>query len=87
MNMTIAERVKFLRKQEGLTQEQLAQALFISDAAISHIENGTRKPSKGIAMKLAERYKKINQIFFSCVIFVPFLSFCFKILLFCRKFI
>ncbi len=58
MNMTIAERVKFLRKQEGLTQEQLAQALFISDAAISHIENGTRKPSKGIAMKLAERYKK-----------------------------
>lgn len=63
MNMTIAERVKFLRKQEGLTQEQLAQALFISDAAISHIENGTRKPSKGIAMKLAERYKKSTDYF------------------------
>lgn len=63
MNMTIAERVKTLRKQEGLTQEQLARALFVSDAALSHIENGFRLPSKALAMKLAERYGKSTDYF------------------------
>ncbi len=61
--MTIAERVRELRKKEGLTQEQLAQALFISDAAISHIESGFRLPSKSVAMKLADRYGKSTDYF------------------------
>ncbi len=61
--MTIAERVKALRKAEGLTQEQLARALFVTDGAISHIERGNRRPSKLIAMKLAARYNKSTDYF------------------------
>lgn len=38
-------RLKYLREQDGLTQEQLADALELSKSAISMYENGNRRPS------------------------------------------
>ncbi len=38
--MTTGERIKLIRKQLGMTQEQLAQRLGIGKAALSMIETG-----------------------------------------------
>ena len=38
--MTIGERIRLIRKQLNLTQEQLAQRLGIGKAALSMIETG-----------------------------------------------
>ena len=38
------ERVKLIRKQLGMTQEQLAQRLGIGKAALSMIETGKAQP-------------------------------------------
>ncbi len=42
--MEVGKRIKELRKQEGLTQEKLADYLNISYQAISKWENGTAYP-------------------------------------------
>lgn len=41
----IGQRVKYYRKQSGLTQEQLAERVNISDVYLSRIENGAAKPT------------------------------------------
>ena len=41
----INEQIAFLRKQKGLTQEELAQTLFVSRTAISKWESGRGYPS------------------------------------------
>lgn len=38
--MEFSEKLQTLRKQKGLTQEELAQALFVSRTAISKWESG-----------------------------------------------
>lgn len=43
--MEFSEKLQTLRKQEGLTQEELAQALFVSRTAISKWESGKGYPS------------------------------------------
>ena len=40
MNQTIGKKLKALRKNNGLTQEVLAEYLNISQSAYSRIENG-----------------------------------------------
>ena len=49
----IGERIKELRKQIGLTQEQLAKRLWVTKSIISAYENGTRFPSLEILRQLA----------------------------------
>ena len=52
--MTMGDRVKALREQKGLTQEQLAEMLgYKSKSSIGHIENGRDIPRKQI-IRLAE---------------------------------
>ena len=40
----IAEMLRFLRKQEGLTQEELANKTGLSRSRINNYENGIREP-------------------------------------------
>ena len=42
--MTIGERIKTLRKTRGLTQEELAQKLFVTFQAVSKWECGISNP-------------------------------------------
>ena len=40
--MKIGEAIKALRKKQGLSQEELAKSSFITQTALSQIENGAR---------------------------------------------
>ena len=42
---TFAERLKFLRKREKLTQKQLAEKLGVKQGSYSNWENGNREPN------------------------------------------
>lgn len=48
--MTLNER----RNEKGLSQEQLALAVGVTQASISAYELGTRRPSPEIALKIGE---------------------------------
>ena len=52
----IGEFLKKLRKEKGLTQEQLAEILFVSGRTISRWETGTNMPDLGILIRIAEFY-------------------------------
>jgi len=49
----IGERVQRLRKEKGLTQEQLADKVRVSSTYIGFIEQGQRNPSINTADKIA----------------------------------
>ena len=63
---TLNERIKHLRKEKGLTQNQLADVLGVTDKAVSTWENGSADPRMGAVQKMAdyfgikgyEKYKK-----------------------------
>jgi transcriptional regulator with XRE-family HTH domain len=61
----IAGRIKKLRKERKLTQKQWANALGISQAALSKLETGKKLPSLATLLKLREicRFASIEQIF------------------------
>ncbi|MFQ5544063.1 MAG: helix-turn-helix domain-containing protein [Nitrospiria bacterium] len=50
----IGEKLKSLRLQHSFTTRQLAQALQISQAQISRIENGLRQPSGDLIVRIAD---------------------------------
>lgn len=47
------ERVKQLRQSAGMTQEQLAERIWVSKATISNYELSERNPSPEIIIKIA----------------------------------
>lgn len=49
----IGEKIRRLRKQQGLTQEELAVKVRVSSTYIGFIEQGLRNPSINTADKLA----------------------------------
>lgn len=49
----IGERIRFLRKQKNLSQEQLAEKVWISTTHMSHIETGSTKLSLPVLVDLA----------------------------------
>ena len=51
--MDIGDRIAGLRKQAGLTQEQLAERLFVSRELVSKWEQGTRMPGYREAGEIA----------------------------------
>lgn len=59
------KRLSELRKQKGLSQEQLAGDLNISQASISNYESGTTKPDTDILKKIAEYFNVPVAHFFS----------------------
>ena len=54
MENRIAEQIRFYRKQKGLTQEQLAEAMGVSVAAVSKWEQGQSLPEIPMLMELAD---------------------------------
>ena len=57
-------RLEELRKQRGLTQEELANALEVSRQTIGSLENGRYNPSITLAFKIAKFFgMSIEDIF------------------------
>ncbi len=56
--------IEMLRKANGVTQEELAEALEVSRQTISSLENGRYNPSIILAFKIARFFNKaIEEIF------------------------
>lgn len=57
-------RLEELRKQRGIKQEELANALEVSRQTISSLENGRYNPSIQLAFKIAKYFNmSIEEIF------------------------
>lgn len=52
--MDIGKSIKKIREQRGLSQKQLADALFVSVQMVSGIECGIRQPSLNLALGMAK---------------------------------
>ncbi|MEI0738741.1 helix-turn-helix transcriptional regulator [Paenibacillus sp. JTLBN-2024] len=55
--MNRGNRIAELRDQRGWTQEELAQSIGITRAALSHYEKNRRKPDFEILTKLADKFE------------------------------
>ena len=64
--MSFSEKVKFVRSQLKLSQEDFAHELGVSFATINRWENGNYQPSR-LAKKAFEDYCKENDIVFEVV--------------------
>ena len=53
MNMAVAETIKALRKQKGVSQEKLADAIDSHQVYISEVEKGKKIPSLTILRNIA----------------------------------
>ena len=54
--MSIAENIKRLREQHGLTQEELGEIAGVSAKAVSKWESGQADPRMGAVQKLADHF-------------------------------
>ena len=54
--MKLAERLKELRKERGVRQEQVAVALDISMSAYCNYEQGKREPTASVLVRMADYY-------------------------------
>lgn len=54
--MKLAERLKELRKERGVRQEQVAVALDISMSAYCNYEQGKREPTASVLDRMADYY-------------------------------
>lgn len=54
--VAIGQRLKDLRKQHKLTQQQVADRVWVSKAIISSYELGTRSPSYEVLIKLSKLF-------------------------------
>lgn len=50
----IGKNIKILRTEQNLTQDQLAQLLFVTRQTVSNYENGKSRPDIDMLMKIAE---------------------------------
>ena len=62
--MEFEKKLQELRKQKGLTQEELAEALEVSRQTIGSLENGRYNPSILLAYKIARYFSMaIEEVF------------------------
>ncbi len=52
--MNFSERFKEIREDRGFTQQELAEALHLTPATVSHYEKGNREPSLDVLVQIAE---------------------------------
>ena len=57
LNMAVAETIKDLRKQKGVSQEKLADAIDSHQVYISEIEKGKKIPSLTILYNIAASFE------------------------------
>jgi putative transcriptional regulator len=61
---SVKNRLEEIRKQRGIKQEELAQALEVSRQTIGSLENGRYNPSILLAFKIARLFEmRIEDIF------------------------
>lgn len=48
--------IRRLREERGISQQELAQALGVTQGAVSHWENGVRKPDIDDIVKIAQLF-------------------------------
>ena len=56
MKLSLAQNISRLRKQNGLTQERLAEALGVSFAAVSKWERGVATPDLTLIANMADLF-------------------------------
>lgn len=56
MNSSFPERLSNLRRERAISQRQAASELGISQALLSHYENGAREPGLGFVCKACDYY-------------------------------
>lgn len=56
MNEKFGDRIRRLREEKHLKQEQVAELLHVNRKAISHYENNNREPSFEILIKIANLF-------------------------------
>jgi len=62
--MVVKNRLEEIRKQHGITQEELAKKLEVTRQTISSLENGRYNPSIILAFKISKLFKvSIEEIF------------------------
>ena len=57
MELHFSEMIKQLRKEHGLTQEQLAEALGVTTGAVYKWENGLAMPEIKMLVELADFFE------------------------------
>ncbi len=63
VSMTFADKIKFLRNRDGLTQSALASKLNVSAGIIGMVESGARVPSKEMSIRLANLFSVPVEVF------------------------
>ena len=67
-SMSIGERIKILRKENGMTQKRLSELTDIPVRTIQQYEAGTFKPKQGNLEKLAEVFEiSVQSFYIDCV--------------------
>lgn len=62
--MVVKNRLEEVRKQHGITQEELAKKLEVTRQTIGSLENGRYNPSIILAFKISKLFKvSIEEIF------------------------
>ena len=56
MDRTFPETLSVLRRERNISQRTAAAALHISQALLSHYENGTREPGLGFVCRVCDYY-------------------------------
>ena len=59
--MSVNERIKMVRKELKLTQDQFAKQIGISASALSQIENGMTNASEQTLILVCERFRVIDE--------------------------
>ncbi len=62
--MTMGEKIRQARKDVGMTQKELADALGVSESFISQYETGKREPKRQTLIKLASALKLSSPAYF-----------------------
>ena len=56
MQVRFAQTLSQLRHEKGVSQRQAAQALEVSQALLSHYENGIREPGLAFVVRACDYY-------------------------------
>lgn len=60
----LGERIKILRKERGLTQEDLADLLDVDRSYMGFVERGERNPTLDKIIKISEAFKiSLSELF------------------------